>query len=225
MLGGVDLVRRVNGRQTWALCWPLLTAPDGTKLGKTTGARIWLDADRTSPYQFFQHWMATDDRQVRQFLAQFTLLPIPEIDEAAAAHADDPGRREAQRLLAREATALVHGEAEAEAAEAASGILFGAPLQDASVAALGAVAREVPVAEVDRTDLDGGITLVDLLADDGLLTASKGEARRAITQGGVYLNGERVTEDRKLATSDLLHGRWALLRKGKKAYAMVDVGP
>ena len=169
--------------------------------------------------------MATDDRQVHQFLAQFTLLPISEIDEAAAAHAENPGRREAQRLLAREATALVHGEAEAQAAEAASEILFGAPLQDASAAALGAVAREVPVATVDRTELGGGIAVVDVMAANGLLTASKGEARRAIAQGGVYLNGERVTEDRQLVTGDLLHDRYALLRKGKKAYAMVDAGP
>ena len=224
MLGGVDLVRRVNGRQTWALCWPLLTAPDGTKLGKTTGARIWLDPARTSPYQFFQHWMATDDRQVRQFLAQFTLIPMPEVDEAAAAHAAEPGRREAQRLLAREATALVHGPEEAQAAEAASAILFGAPLHDASLVALGAVAREVPVVTCDRSLLENGVAVIDLMAGDGLLTASKGEARRAIAQGGVYLNGERVTEDRHLNTDDLLHGRYALLRKGKKAYAMVDAG-
>ena len=117
MLGGVDLIRRVHGRQAWALGWPLLTAPDGTKLGKTTGARIWLDPERTSPYQFFQHWMQTDDRQVRQFLAQFTLLPVSEIDELVAVHLAEPGRREGQRRLALEATALVHGGAEAAAAE------------------------------------------------------------------------------------------------------------
>ena len=123
MLGGVDLIRRVNGRPAWALGWPLLTAPDGTKLGKTTGARIWLDPDKTSPYQFFQHWMQTDDRQVHQFLAQFTLLPMAEIEAVVTAHLAEPGRREGQRRLAREATSLVHGHAKAAAAEEASAIL------------------------------------------------------------------------------------------------------
>jgi tyrosyl-tRNA synthetase len=169
MLGGVDLIRRVHGRQAWALGWPLLTAPDGTKLGKTTGARIWLDPERTSPYQFFQHWMQTDDRQVRQFLAQFTLLPVSEIDELVAEHLAEPGRREGQRRLAREATALVHGGAEAAAAEEASAILFGAPVDDASAAALAAVAREVPVVLVARAELDPGLDLIDLLSRPGFL--------------------------------------------------------
>ncbi len=224
MLGGVDLVRRVHGRPAWALAWPLLTAADGTKLGKTTGARIWLDPDRTSPYQFFQHWMATDDRQVRQFLLQFTLLPVAEVDDLVAAHDADPGRRAAQRRLAREATALVHGPGEAAAAEEASAILFGAPLHDATPAALAAVGREVPTTACAPDALDAGVDLVALLSDDGLLTSSKAEARRAIAQGGVYVNGERAEEGRLVGSADLLHGRFVLLRRGKKAYALVDTG-
>jgi tyrosyl-tRNA synthetase len=221
MLGGVDLIRRVEGRPAWVLCWPLLTAPDGTKLGKTTGARIWLDAGRTSPYQFFQHWMGTDDRQVRQFLLQFTLLDPAEIDDVVVAHELEPGRRAAQRRLALEATTLVHGRAEADAADAASAILFGAPPTEATEAALAAVAREVPNRRLDVHTLETS-TVVDALAEGGLLTASKGEARRAIAQGGVYLNGERVTEDRPLAVTDLLHGRFVLLRRGKKAYGVLE---
>ncbi|CAN5783439.1 tyrosine--tRNA ligase [soil metagenome] len=220
MIGGVDLVRRVLARPAWALAWPLLTAPDGTKLGKTTGARIWLDPDRTSPYQFFQHWMATEDRQVRQFLAQFTLLSMTEVVACAAAHAEAPERRHAQRTLAREATALVHGTAAAEAAETASAILFGAPLADASPAAFDAVAREVPTTVLDPTALDLGLDLVELMADEDLLVASRGEARRALAQGGVYVNGVRSGPHRRLTTADLVHGRYILLRKGRRSFAL-----
>lgn len=225
MLGGVDLIRRVHGRPAWCLAWPLLTAPDGTKLGKTTGARIWLDPVRTSPYQFFQHWMATDDRQVRQFLAQFTLLPVAEIAALVAAHQDEPGRRGAQRRLAREATALVHGTDQARAAEAASAILFGADVTDSTAEALAAVAAEVPTQILDAATLAGGLDLATVMADDGLLVASRGEARRAIDQGGVYVNGERANESRRIGTDDLLHGRYVLLRRGKKAYAILDLKP
>ncbi len=225
MLGGVDLIRRVHRRSAWCLAWPLLTAPDGTKLGKTTGARIWLDPARTSPYQFFQHWMSTDDRQVRQFLAQFTLLPMGEVDELVAAHQGEPGRREAQRRLAREATRLVHGSEQADAAEAASAILFGAPVGDASLQALAAVAAEVPTRRVDPATLAEGLDLVEVLAEGELLASSRGEARRALGQGGVYVNGVRAEESRRLGSADLLQGRFVLLRRGKKAYAALDVAP
>jgi tyrosyl-tRNA synthetase len=223
MIGGIDLIRRVHQRPAWALAWPLLTGPDGSKLGKTTGARIWLDAAKTSPYQFFQHWMGTDDRQVRQFLAQFTLLGVEEIDALVADHAAEPGRRVAQRRLAEEVTTLVHGPAEAAAAAEASAILFGAPLDQASEFALAAVAREVGAIAVDRRSLAAGLELVDLLAQLPGLAASKGEARRALAQGGVYVNGERADGDRRIGTSDALHGRFVLLRQGKKRYGMVEV--
>jgi tyrosyl-tRNA synthetase len=221
MLGGIDLVRRLRQRPAWALAWPLLTAPDGTKLGKTTGARIWLDPDKTSPYQFFQHWMSTDDRQVRQFLAQFTLLELPEIDDLVRSHEAEPGRRTAQRRLAEEVTALVHGAPQATAAAEASSILFGAPVATASAAALEAVRREVATIEVTRSALDAGLDLVELLASAPELAASKGEARRALAQGGVYVNGERVSEGSTLGSEHLLHDRYALVRRGKKVYGLV----
>jgi tyrosyl-tRNA synthetase len=224
MFSGIDLIRRVNQRPAWALAWPLLTAPDGTKLGKTTGARIWLDPDKTSPYQFFQHWMSTDDRQVDQFLKQFTLLSLGEIADVVEAHGADPARRTAQRRLAHEATALVHGTEEADTAVRVSELLFGADPTEATAGQLAAVGREVPVVVVDRGELAAGIDLVDLLARDQFLVASKGEARRALAQGGVYLNGTRVEESRALGERDLLHGRYAVVRKGKKAYGLVDAG-
>lgn len=221
MLGGVDLIRRVHGRPAWVLAWPLLTAPDGTKLGKTTGARIWLDPERTSPYAFFQHWMHTDDRQVRQFLLQFTLLPVDECEAIVAAHEADPGRRSAQRRLAEEVTALVHGAAEAETAARVSELLFGADPAEATAEQLAAVGREAPMLELAAREVDAGVDLVDVLAGAGFLCASKGEARRALEQGGVYLNGERAALGRTLARADLLHDRYALLRRGKKAYGLV----
>jgi tyrosyl-tRNA synthetase len=221
MLGGVDLIRRVHGRPAWVLAWPLLTAPDGTKLGKTTGARIWLDPERTSPYAFFQHWMHTDDRQVRQFLLQFTLLPVDECEAIVAAHEADPGRRSAQRRLAEEVTALVHGAAEAETAARVSELLFGADPTEATAEQLAAVGREAPMLQLAPAEVDAGVDLVDVLAGGGFLCASKGEARRALEQGGVYLNGERAALGRTLARADLLHDRYALLRRGKKAYGLV----
>lgn len=225
MLGGIDLIRRVHARPAWVLAWPLLTAPDGTKLGKTTGARVWLDPERTSPYQFFQHWMAADDRQVRQFLLQFTLLPVAEIDDLVTSHQQAPHQREAQRVLAREATTLVHSAAEAADAETAAAILFGAPLGDAGPSALETVAREVPSVEVSRSALVAGLDLAELLATDGILTRSKGEARRALAQGGVYVNGERAGDARLVGEDDLLAGRYVLLRRGKRAFAMVIATP
>lgn len=222
MFSGIDLIRRVNHRPAWALAWPLLTAADGTKLGKTTGARIWLDPDKTSPYQFFQHWMGTDDRQVDRFLKQFTLLPVGEIAELVETHEAEPGRRLAQRRLAQEATALVHGADDAETAVRVSELLFGADPTAATELQLAAVGREVPNLLLDRAALEVGIDLVDVLAQDGFLVASKGEARRALAQGGVYVNGERAGEERTLTGADLLHGRYAVVRKGKKAYGLVS---
>ncbi len=225
MLAGVDLIRRVHGRPAWALAWPLLTAPDGTKLGKTTGAKVWLDPERTSPYKFFQYWMTTDDRQVRQYLLQFTLLPVAEIEQLVATHLEAPHQRAAQRVLAREATALVHSVEDAADAEIASGILFGAPLYDAGPRALAAVAREVPSLELSQQTIAAGLDLAEVLATDGLLATSKGEARRAVAQGGIYVNGERASEGQLLGANDLLADRYVLLRKGKRAYAMLVVTP
>ena len=222
MFSGIDLIRRINHRPAWALAWPLLTAADGTKLGKTTGARIWLDPAKTSPYQFFQHWMSTDDRQVEQFLKQFTLLPVAEIEDLVAEHQADPGRRQAQRRLALEATALVHGADEAATAVRVSELLFGADPTEATAAQLAAVGREVPTLVLERDAVDGGVDLVDLLAGDGFLVSSKGEARRAISQGGVTVNGQRAAEGREVGAADLLHGRYVVIRKGKKAYGLVD---
>jgi tyrosyl-tRNA synthetase len=221
ILSGVDLIRRVRGATVHGLCWPLLTAPDGTKLGKTTGARVWLDPELTTPYQFFQHWMRTDDRQVEEFLAKFTLLPMEEVRAVAAEHAEHPERRAGQRRLAEEVTRLVHGEEATAAATAASTVLFGGSPLEAGPEALAVVAAEVPTAPLPGPDeLAAGADVVPLLVATGL-ASSKGDARRAIDQGGVSVNGRRVGPGAVVRAEDVLHGRYVLLRKGKKHYAML----
>jgi tyrosyl-tRNA synthetase len=200
-----------------------LQVGDGTKLGKTTSARVWLDPRRTSPYQFFQHWMQTDDTAVGLLLAQFTLLSLTTVAEVVATHGAAPEQRHGQRRLAREVTALVHGEAAAAAAEEASTVLFGAGVDGVSAAGLAAVAGEVPTQAVRPEALAAGLDLADALAVTGL-TASKAEARRAIAQGGAYVNDERATASRRIGPDDLRGGRYVVLRRGKRAYAVLDAG-
>lgn len=221
ILSGIDLVRRVRGKAIHGLSWPLMTAPDGSKLGKTTGARVWLDPARTSPYRFYQHWMQTDDRQVREYLAKFTLLSMSAVDELAAEHAKAPERRRGQRLLAGEVAELVHGPVAARAAEQASEILFGGSPLEATSAAMAAVAAEVPTAPLGSDeDLAAGMDLVPLLVDAGL-ASSRGDARRSLEQGAVSVNGDRAQPGRLIGKGDVLHGRYVVLRKGKKSYAVL----
>jgi len=216
---GVDLIRRVRGRTVHALSWPLLTAPDGTKLGKTTGARIWLDAEKTSPYRFFQHWMQTDDRQVGEFLAKFTLLPLAEIDELVRAHDKAPEKRVAQRTLARTVTALVHGDPAAVAAEEASSVLFGGSVEGLSADAFELLTHEVATTPIAGPNLSEGVDVIDLLVETGLVS-SRSDARRQLQSGAVYVNGQRVAPEATVGHPDLQHGRYLLLRRGKKSYAV-----
>jgi tyrosyl-tRNA synthetase len=225
ILSGVDLIRRRHGTTAHALCWPLITAADGTKVGKTTGARVWLDPALTSPYAFFQHWINTEDAELRRMLAQFTLLPMDDVEGLVEEHATSPGRRGAQRVLAREVTTLVHGPDAAAAAEQAADVLFGADPRQASPAALAAVAEEVPSTTLaDGESLGDGVDLVPVLVRSAL-ASSQGDARRQLEQGGIAVNGEKVAPDRRLGVEDLLDGRWVLLRKGKKGWAVVDSRP
>ena len=225
ILSGVDLIRRRRGAHVHALCWPLLTAADGSKLGKTTGARVWLDPELTSPYAFFQHWMHIDDADLPRMLAQFTLLPMDEVDDLVATHVGDPARRLGQRALARAVTELVHGAEACAAAEGATEVLFGGDPRQASAEALAAVAREVAHGRlVPGEDLAAGVPLPPVLERVGL-ASSLGDARRQIGQNGISVNDEKANADRLLTAADLLHGRWILLRRGKRDWAALDAGP
>ncbi len=222
---GIDLVRRRTGRPVHGLTWPLLTRSDGAKFGKTATGNIWLDAGRTSPYAFFQHWMQIDDADLRRFLLQLTLLPVDEVDEVVAEHARTPAPRKGQRRLAWETTALVHGPAEAAAAQAATEVLFGDHAAPVPEAAYRTLEGELATSFVPRRRLDEGIQLDLLLVETGL-SSSRGDARRQVAQGAVYLNDQRVDKDRAVATSaDLRHGRWILLRRGRREYRLVRASP
>ncbi len=222
---GIDLIRRTRAEEAFGVTWPLVTKADGTKFGKSQAGNIWIDPRRTSPYQFFQFWVNADDRDVGRYLRLFTFLDRERIEELETAAGERPGEREAQRTLAREVTALVHGDDAAVAAERASAALFGGDLRGLSEAQLQEVFAGAPSSRLARSDLEGeGVALVDLLAGSGLVP-SKSAARQAITQGGVTVNGGREADvDRRLNASDLLAGRFLVLRRGKRSYHLVDVG-
>ncbi len=219
ILSGVDLIRRTRRAAVHGLAWPLLTAADGTKLGKTSGARLWLDPAKTSPYRFHQHWVQLDDRLVAQQLRFFSLRPLAEIDALLAEHSVAPERRIPQRALADEVTALVHGPEAARAAAEAADLLFGRDPLHASVAALDALAGEVPASTASAAQLADAI---ELLATTGV-ASSKSDARRQLQQGAVRANGVVIASAGMLAEVPLLHDRYLLLRKGKRTYHLVEI--
>jgi tyrosyl-tRNA synthetase len=220
--GGAELVRRVEGARVNALATPLVTKADGEKFGKTESGTVWLDADMTSPYAFYQFWLNVEDREVVSLLKFFTFRSREEIEELARATEEKPHLRTAQRALADDVTALVHGAEETERIKAASAALFGSgELGELGPATLGAALREAGAVQVKREDGIPGI--VDLLVESGLVP-SKGAARRTIAEGGAYLNNRRVEEADLVPTEgDLVAGSWLVLRRGKKHIAGVEV--
>ncbi|HUQ39912.1 MAG TPA: tyrosine--tRNA ligase [Acidimicrobiales bacterium] len=214
---GVDLVRRLRGARAHALTWPLVTNAAGEKMGKSAGNAIWLDPARTSPYQLFQYLVRAEDAKVGSYVRAFTFLERERIEELDALTRDAPERREAQRVLAWEVTALVHGAAEADRATRAAAVLFTEEIASLDETTLLDVVAEAPSTDLGRTDLDGdGLSLVDALVATGL-APSKSAARTVISQGGAYVNNRREADpDRRLTTADALHGRYVVLRKGKQ---------
>jgi tyrosyl-tRNA synthetase len=216
LLAGVDLIRRADGKHVHAFTWPLLLRADGKKFGKSEEGAVWLAADRTSPYAFFQYWMNVADADIERFLLQLTLLPVEECQAVAAEHAEAPFRRSGQRRLAHEVTTLVHGPEATAAAEEASAILFGGSPAGASAQALEFLASEVPTSA-----FTAGMTLVAALGATPL-AKSLSDARRTINEGAASVNGAVVREDRPLTEADLLYDRWLLLRKGKRNYHLLS---
>jgi tyrosyl-tRNA synthetase len=223
---GCDLIRRKLGQPAWGMVFPLVTDANRQKFGKSTGGgNVWLDPRKTSPYRFFQFLIQSDDAMVSLYLRRLTLLPREEIELIEARHAENPGARDAQRTFAREVTTLVHGKAAVVDAERASQLLFGGDPTGVSEAAMKDVASEVPNADVPRAVFAGaGTPIIDLLASTALCP-SKGQARKDIEAGGIYVNNTRVPDiKRSVGESDLLHGKFVLLRKGKKNYLLVKAG-
>lgn len=206
IVAGIDLIRRLESAAAYGLTLPLLTTSSGQKMGKTAKGAVWLDATKTSPYDFYQYWINVDDRDVKRFLALFTLLPMAEINRLSALEGAE--LRQAKEILAFEATKITHGEVEALEARKAARAIFGGDEGDLD---------GMPSSNIARQKLEEGLAVVDLLLQVGLVT-SKSEARRLIQQGGCYLNEQRVTTiEAKVGIADSIDGQ-VLLRTGKKKY-------
>jgi tyrosyl-tRNA synthetase len=223
LVAGVDLIKRVEGASGHALATPLITRPDGTKYGKTEDGAIWLSPDLMSPYAFYQFWLNRSDAEAGGLLRVFTFRSREEIEELERQARDNPAAREAQRVLAEDVTTLVHGAQESAKAVAASRALFGqGELADLDEPTLAAALAEVPSMSVKPTSSDLP-KVVDLLAGTGIV-ASKSAARRAIAEGGAYLNNRKVlNEEAEPDHADLLHGRFLVVRRGKRTVGGVEV--
>lgn len=221
---GIDLVRRHKGAEVHAIVFPLITTSSGVKFGKTEGGTIWLDAERTSPYKFYQFWFNTDDRDVVKYLKFFTLLPEDRINELDKLLKESPEKREAQMILAQEVTKMLHGEAALAQAIKASKIFFGGEITDVNEKELLDIFSDVPSTEILKDQLGGnGLPMLDLLVTAGIVK-SKGEARRMIQGGGVYLNNVRVAEvEKKVSIYDAIHGKFIVMRKGGRNYFLIQV--
>jgi tyrosyl-tRNA synthetase len=221
---GIDLIRRVEGVQAFGATFPLLTTSSGTKFGKTEAGAVWLDPERTSPYRFYQFWINSADDDAVRYLKLFTLLSREEIDALDAATREQPHLRSAQRALADDITRRVHGEDGLARARRATESLFGGELAGLSASDIADVFVDVPSSDVARSVLaGGGIPVTELLVNAGVVP-SRGEAKRAIQGGGIYLNNVRVDDpERRVAIEDSIEGQFLVLRKGKKSYHLVRV--
>jgi len=223
---GIDLVRKLRARRVHGLVWPLMTTSTGAKFGKTEAGAVWLDPKRTSPFRFYQFWLNTDDRDVERYLKLFTFLRLDRIAAIMAEHGSDPGRREAQRNLAREVTAAVHGSEAAESAIQTSLALFSGSADDGALPA--EALADMPERRVSRAELPAGLPVVEVLVASGL-ASSKADARRGIQGKGFYLNGRPIEDVELRIGEDSLQGppekRFLILRKGKKNYVRLVLDP
>ena len=220
---GIELIGRREQKQAHGLVFPLLTTAAGNKFGKSEDGNVWLDPGKTSPYKFYQFWLNTDDRDVAGWLKLFTFMELDDIEALLVEQDRDPGKRVAQRRLALEVTSRVHGADVAEGVIAASAILFGGePLVATSADVLEVLEGEVPVSSLALMQLSKGLPLVDALVLAGL-ASSRADAKRGVEQKGFSINGQPATPGRSLSEEDLLAGRYVVLQKGKKNYAMLVV--
>ncbi|MCR9011421.1 tyrosine--tRNA ligase [Gabonibacter chumensis] len=225
---GGELIRRKDGAEAYGLTWPLMTKSDGKKFGKTESGNIWLDPKRTSPYKFYQFWLNATDEDAEKYIKIFTILPPAEIDALIIEHHDAPHLRKLQKVLAKEITCLIHSPEAYEAAVEASQILFGNATSDAlkrlDEDTLLAVFEGVPQYDILRSDLEAGISIVDLLADKTSIMSSKGEARRALKSNAISLNKEKVTDQELIVNAEyLIDDKFILLQSGKKNYFLLNI--
>ena len=231
IVAGTDLIRRMAGGDgpaagapAFGLTWPLVTKADGTKFGKTESGAIWLTPERTSPFAYMQFWLNAADADVGRFLRTFTFVPRAEVERLEHETRTNPGAREAQRVLAREATAIVHGRDAMERAEAAGKALFSGEVAGLPEATFLEVLSAAPSSDRARAELDGaGANLLDLLVATGL-AGSKREAKEFVQAGSVSINGKKASADTNVTAADLLHGRYTALRRGKKLWHLIRWG-
>lgn len=218
---GIDLIRRITGKEAYCATFPLLTTATGQKLGKSEKGATYLDPELTSPYEFYQYWINADDRDVVKYLKWFTFLPLSEIDRLAEVTAREPEKREAQRVLAYEVTRFVHGTEQADIAVKTSEILFGQEISDVSDETLESIFKDVPSTELSWSDLEAGVPIVDAMVKCGL-SQGRSAARRLINSKGVYLNNRRVEDTEYVITKDsLASAHITVLRTGRKNYHLM----
>ena len=224
---GTELIRRIGKAKGFALTCPLITKADGTKFGKTEGGNIWLDAERTSPYKFYQYWLNTSDADAEKYIKIFTFLDQAEIEGLTKEHAEAPHARALQKRLAEEITVMVHSKQDLENAVKASSILFGKStsedLKQLDEKTFLDVFDGVPQAHVSRADLDQGLDMIGALAAKTGFLASNGEARRELKQNSISVNKEKVKEDYSITKADLINDKFVLLQRGKKNYFVLVV--
>ncbi|MBN2209926.1 MAG: tyrosine--tRNA ligase [Sedimentisphaerales bacterium] len=218
---GIELTRRLEGKSVYGITSPLLTTAGGAKFGKTEQGAIWLDADRTSPYEFYQYWIRSDDRDVIKLLNYFTFLPDEEITELKRCVEAEPEKRQAQKVLAEHVTRMTHGDEGVRIARQASGVLFGQEITGLSDADLTGIFADVPSTGIPRDRLNGGIELLDVLCESRLCS-SRGDAKKLIKAGGAYINNIRIDAiDHKLTPKSLASETICVLRSGKKNYHLL----
>lgn len=224
---GTELIRRIGGGKGYALTCPLITKADGTKFGKTESGNIWLDANRTSPYRFYQYWLNTSDEDAEKYIKIFTLLSKDEIETLIAAHKEAPHMRALQKRLAEEITVMVHSKEDLDNAVKASNILFGKStsedLKGLDEATFLDVFDGVPQAEVGMDQIEEGLDMIGALAAKTGFLGSNGEARRELKQNSISVNKEKVKEDYSITKNDLINNKFVLLQKGKKNYYVILV--
>jgi tyrosyl-tRNA synthetase len=221
---GTDLIRRLRGGKAYGLVFPLVTTSGGTKFGKTEQGTIWLDPKRTSPFRFYQFWINADDKDAITYLKFFTLLSKEAIQSLTELIATNPEKREAQKTLAKEATRLVHGDVMLKKAEQATRVLFGEEINSLSLRDALDIFADVPSCQINKSQFCGeGMVIVDLLVSAGL-AQSKGDSRRLIQGGGIYLNNFRVSDMQRIVSlTDSIEGQVIMLRKGQKEYRLVRI--
>lgn len=222
---GTELIRRVEGGKGYALTCPLITKSDGTKFGKTEGGNVWLDAERTSPYKFYQYWLNTADEDAKRYIKIFTFLPKETIEELIIQHDEAPHMRVLQKRLAEEITTVVHGAEELDKAVKASEILFGKStsenLKNMDIQTFLDVFEGVPQAEISRMEIETGVDIVSALGEKTNFLKSNGEARRALKENSISVNKEKVTDAYVITADDLIKNQFVLLQRGKKNYFII----